>query len=88
MSRTRNKLEQLWHRQQEIQDLRDKEEQEELAEVSKDSNHCEGHAREIAKRVAHKNTRWILIVDEQRNGARNKWYHQIHTKNVIVSKRT
>ena len=52
MSRTRNEPEELWAREHEVEDLREEEEQERLAEVRLDPDDGERHARDVAQRVA------------------------------------
>ena len=87
MARTRYKLEQLWHREQKIENLRHEKQKQRLAEMSQNANHGKGHARKVAKRVAHKHPTRISVVDEQRNGARYEWHDQVHREYVIILER-
>jgi len=59
VTRTWHKVEQLRRGVQEIQDLRQEEEQQRLAEVAQDSNHGESHAGKVAVGVPNKHLRWI-----------------------------
>ena len=59
MSRTRNHSKQLWHGVQEVEYLRNEEQQQGLAEVTKDSYHSKRHARKIAVRVTNKHARGV-----------------------------
>lgn len=58
MSGTRNEAEELRDGIQEVEDLRDEEEEDGLAEVAEDAYDGKGHAGEVAEGVPHKYTRW------------------------------
>ena len=59
MSWTRDDPEELGDGVEEVEDLRDEEEQQGLAEVPEDANHSKRHARKVAVRVPHKHRRGI-----------------------------
>jgi len=50
----RNDAEELRDGVEEVENLRDEEEQESLAEVPEDAYHCKRHACKVAVGVAHK----------------------------------
>ncbi len=66
MSRVWNKTEKLWSRVEEVEDLWYEEEKQSFAEMSKDSNNCKDHSREIAIRVPNKHLRWVPVMPPQR----------------------
>jgi len=49
----------LRHGEEEVEDLRDEEEQHRFAEVSENRDDCERHSGEIAEGVADKHTRRV-----------------------------
>lgn len=53
VARTRDDLEELRARQKKVDDLRNEEEHQRLAEVPVDPHHGEGHASKVAEGVAH-----------------------------------
>lgn len=59
MAWTGNKVEELRHRIDEVDDLRDEEEQNCLAKVPKNSNNGEGHARKVVECVTNEDFGWI-----------------------------
>ena len=54
-----HKTEELRYGVEKVEYLRHEEEQERLAEVPQDANHSKRHTSKVAKRVAHKHSRWI-----------------------------
>lgn len=59
-------MEQLRHRIQKIEYLRDEEEQQCFAEMAQDANHRERHAGQIAEGVADKYPGWISEKNNKR----------------------
>lgn len=59
MAGTGNKVEELRHRIEEIQDLRQEEQKHRFAEMSQDAHNGKRHSGEIVKRVPHKYLRWV-----------------------------
>lgn len=52
MPRTRHKTEELWTREDEVEDLRDEEQQKCLGEMRLDPHNSECHPRDIAKSIS------------------------------------
>ena len=59
VARTRDQVEELRRRVQEVEHLRREEQQHCLREVPENADDGERHAAEVAERVAHKGSRWI-----------------------------
>lgn len=59
MPRAGDHPEQLGGGVKEVEDLRNEEQQQSLAEVAQDPNHSKYHASKIAECVAHKHTRGV-----------------------------
>jgi hypothetical protein len=71
MSRAGNEAEQLRDREDEVEDLRDKKEEERLWEVGDDSDARESHAGEVAERVAGEGSRWVPETHSHQTSASN-----------------
>lgn len=61
MSWTGDESKELRQTEDEVENLRNKEEHEGLAEVTKDAYHCKSHACEVAEGVADKQLSWIPV---------------------------
>ena len=77
MSRTGYQSEQLWRGQQEIKDLRDKEQQQRLAVMGQDPDHCERHARKVTICVTNEHLARVPIVDQQAGAHTDEWHDKV-----------
>lgn len=59
---TRNDVEELRQRVEEVEHLRDEKKQHRFAEVPQDPHHGEGHAGKVAEGVPDKHSRWVPAV--------------------------
>lgn len=59
VARARNEAEQLRHRVDKVDDLRDEEQQHGFAKVAQDADHGERHAGQVVERVADKHLRGV-----------------------------
>jgi hypothetical protein len=78
MSGAVNDTEDLRERDQEVEDLRQEEEEHGLCEVTQDAHHREGHTREVAKGVAYEDLRGEFVVLEQTQGHKDKRNNDCH----------
>lgn len=62
VARARDDLEELGQGQEEVEDLREKEEDERLGEVAVDAQHRKSHAREVAEGVPNKGPGRVEVV--------------------------
>lgn len=65
MARTRHKPKQLWDGIYKVEDLRDKQQDESLAEVAQYADHDENHTREVAVSVAYKHAGGVPIIPKK-----------------------
>jgi len=59
---TRNDVEELRQRVEEVEHLRDKKKQHCFAEVPQDPHHGKGHAGKVAEGVSNKHSRWVPAI--------------------------
>jgi hypothetical protein len=82
VSGTGHDFEELGEREEEIGDLRKKEEAEGLGEVAMDADHGEGHAGKIAKGVTHEGPCGIEVVVEESEDDPNEGEDEREGKNL------
>jgi hypothetical protein len=77
MPRAWNQSEQLRGAQDKIECLRNEEEEQSLAEMAQNRNDGKGHAREVAKRIAWKDSCWVPFGSNisQCGAEERKWTH-------------
>mmetsp|Transcript_50392 Transcript_50392/g.116321 ORF Transcript_50392/g.116321 Transcript_50392/m.116321 type:complete len:274 (+) Transcript_50392:553-1374(+) len=88
MPRARDPLEELRHRVDEIDHLRDEEEQYRLRVVPKNADDCKRHARKVAVGVANEDLRRMPVELQQRGGHGDERQHQAEREEVIVVQRS
>jgi len=75
--------EDLWHRQHEVEDLREEEEDHGLREVPQNADHGKGHTCEVAERVTHEDFRGELVVLQETQGHENERDDDGQRENVL-----
>lgn len=65
MPRARYEVEQLRHRINEVEDLRDEEQQNGFAEMAENADHGERHARKVVERVTDEHLRRVSVRTEK-----------------------
>ena len=76
--------EQLGERENEVEDLRNEEEQHCLAKVPKNANNCKGHPSEVAVRVTNEYFGGKRVVLHQRERCHQEWYDYRHRELVLI----
>lgn len=84
MSRTGDQAEQLGRRVEEVEDLRDDEEQQGFAEVAEDGDDGEHHPREVAVRVAHEDFGWVPVVPPEGQGDADEGEEEVDGEEMRV----
>lgn len=84
VARARDQVEELGRRVDEVEDLRQQEQHEGLAEVALDADDHEDHAREVAVRVADENVRRVLVVGEEGEADAKKGQEEEQAEEVAV----
>lgn len=87
MARAGHEVEQLRAGQEEVEDLRDEQQHERLAEMAQDSDDGEHHAREVAVCVPNKHTRRVLVVPPERQRDRDEGDEVVCRRQVRVDRR-
>ena len=73
----------LGHRQHEVEDLREEEEDHGLREVPQNTDHGKGHPCEVAEGVTDEDFRGELVVLEETQGHEDEWDDDGQRENVL-----
>ena len=84
MTWTRNDLEQLRNRVQEVDDLWEKQQQQCFAEMTVNSQYSECHAREVAEGVTDEHFGWIPIASQQTQHDADERYDHHDRKYLVL----
>ena len=77
MPRARNQVEKLGCRIYEVENLRDEQQEQCLAEVAEDADDGEDHAGKVAVCIADEDTGWVAVVGEQGEGDAEKGKEEV-----------
>ena len=83
VARAENETEELGQRVQKIENLRNEQKEQRLAEVSKNADDGESHSHEVAKGVADKNGGGEPVVVQQRTGDGEQRKHEHEWEHVV-----
>ena len=75
--------EDLGHREHEVEDLREEEEDHGLREVPQNPDHGKSHTRKVAEGITHEDFRRELVVLEQTEGHENEGDDDGQRENVL-----
>ena len=87
MAWTRHEAKQLRGRVDKVEDLREQQQHERLAEVPENTNDDKDHAGKVAVRVADEHARRVPVVAEQGKGDAEEGEQEVEREEVRVSRR-
>ena len=87
VARAGDQAEELGHAVEEVEDLRDQQQDQGLGEVAKDGDHDEDHASKVAVRIAHKHACRVFVLHPKRQGDAQEGQEEVEREQVRVGRR-